>query len=76
MMISCDEASLICNKTQYKEASFWEVAKLRLHLFICKTCPQFTKKNTKLTSLCNKANLAALSKDDKDLMKDSLQEKI
>lgn len=76
MMISCDEAALICNKSQYKEASLWERFKLRMHIFICKTCSKFTKQNTNLTSLCERANLAVLSKDDKESMKRRVEEQI
>ena len=36
--INCDEATTICDKNQYKEASFWEKLKLGIHIFICKKC--------------------------------------
>jgi len=51
--INCDEATAICNKNQYKEASLWEKVKLGIHLFICKTCGQYSKQNTTLTKACN-----------------------
>ena len=75
MMISCDEAAIICNKKQYKEATFFEKIKLRLHLFICKACPQFSKKNAKLTDLCDKAPLRCLAEEDKTQMKKKLENK-
>ena len=74
-MISCDKAAIICNKAQYGEASFKDKLKLRLHLFICKTCSAFTKKNTQLTTLCEKANLHGLSEQEKVKMKEQLQNK-
>ncbi len=73
-MISCDEAAVICNKTQYKEASSWERFKLKFHLFMCRTCSAFTKKNTQLTTLCERANLRALSDNEKAQMKKRLEE--
>lgn len=73
MKISCEEASDICTRSQYKEASFWEIQKLRLHIFLCKTCAKYTKKNTALTSLCNKAGLNVLSKNEKEAMKRDLE---
>ena len=75
-MISCDEAAIICNKKQYKEATFTEKIKLVMHLLICKTCSKFSKKNVKLTSLCEKAPLHSLSEKDKVIMKKDLQDKI
>lgn len=74
-MISCDKAAIICNKTQYGEASTMDKLKLRFHLLICKTCSAFTKKNTELTTLCEKANLHSLSEQEKLKMKDQLQRK-
>jgi len=75
MMISCKKAAEICNKTQYKEATLWEKVKLKFHLAMCKTCAAFTKKNTKLTSLCEKASLHSLTENEKLRMKRQLQEK-
>ncbi|MDB4292341.1 hypothetical protein N9954_02980 [Maribacter sp.] len=75
MMISCEKAALICNKTQYREATFMEKMKLRFHLLMCKTCPSFTKRNTQLTSICDKANLQSLTELQKEVMKKELQDK-
>jgi len=75
-MISCDEAAIICNKKQYKEATFIEKIKLVMHLIYCKTCSKFSKKNAELTALCNKAPLHCLPEKDKLIMKKDLQDKI
>jgi len=72
-MISCEKAAIICNKTQYQEATFMETLKLRFHLLMCKTCSKFTKQNTELTTLCEKANLHSLSEQEKLKMKQQLQ---
>jgi hypothetical protein len=74
-MTSCEKAATICNKTQYREASFIEKMKLQFHLLMCKTCPDFSKQNSKLTALCDKANLKALSEQEKLKMKEQLQNK-
>ena len=76
MMISCEKAALICNKTQYREATFMEKMKLKFHLLLCKNCPEFSKRNTKLTALCQKANLQSLTKEDKHRMKKLLKEEV
>lgn len=73
MMISCDKAAHICNKTQYREATFWEVLKLRFHLFRCKNCSKATELNTKLTSLCEQVKRYTLSEKEKLKMKEQLK---
>lgn len=75
-MISCEEARLICHKTQYKDASMIEVLKLKFHLFICKACSAFSTKNTKLTTLCDEATLHVLSDKEKGQMKERLKNEI
>ena len=72
MMISCEKAATICNKAQYREATFFEILKLKFHVLICKTCAKFSKQNTAFTSLCEKANLRSLSEQDKLKMKQEL----
>lgn len=68
-MISCEKAAKICSKSQYNEASFLEIVKLLTHKVICKTCVKFSSKNSKLTTLCDKATLHSLSDTDKEEMK-------
>ena len=74
-MISCDEAAIICNKKQYKEATFVEKIKLVLHLLYCKTCSKFSQRNAELTELCDKAPLHCLPEKDKLIMKKKLLHK-
>ncbi|MFK5973725.1 MAG: hypothetical protein QM485_10645 [Flavobacteriaceae bacterium] len=75
-MISCDKAVIICNKTQYKEASFWEKTKLKLHILFCSTCSVFSKKNTQFTVLYKKAHFHNLSEGDKTKLKRQMQAKL
>ncbi len=51
IIIPCDEANHVCDKTQYKEATLWEKVKLNIHLIYCSACRKYTKNNTKLTKL-------------------------
>ncbi|MDF1516443.1 MAG: hypothetical protein RQ864_08320 [Lutibacter sp.] len=53
MKLTCDEATAICDKNQYKEASLWEKIKLGIHLFLCKKCGLYAKQN-KIMSTCLK----------------------
>ncbi len=75
-MISCEKAAIICDKMQYKEASLKEKIQLKFHLLVCKTCSVFSKKNTQLTSLCEKANLHSLTESEKLKMKNELNNKV
>ncbi|MBT8185610.1 MAG: hypothetical protein KJN76_12270 [Eudoraea sp.] len=72
-MITCQQAAIISDKSQYHEASFLEKVKLRLHLLVCKTCAVFTKKNKQLTALCEKAHILHLSEEEKFRMKRELE---
>ncbi|MEA1785925.1 hypothetical protein U1E44_07465 [Arenibacter sp. GZD96] len=74
-MISCEEATAICNKKQYNEATTWQKITLRFHVLMCKACSKFTKKNTQLTSLFEKANLQSLSENDKKKLREQLEKK-
>ncbi len=75
-MISCDEAAVICNKSQYKEASLSEKLKLKLHMLFCSTCAVFSKKNKQLTSLMDKARIYVMSDLEKKALKNKIKEKL
>jgi hypothetical protein len=49
--ITCNEASAICNKSQYKEATFLEKLRLNWHFLQCKICRLYTNQNNKMTLL-------------------------
>jgi hypothetical protein len=73
IMVPCDEANHVCDKTQYKESSFWEKIKLNIHLIYCKACRKYTKNNKKLSSTIHKAKVECLDKKCKDAMKKELE---
>ena len=54
LMISCDEATAICDKNQYGEASRWDKLRLQLHLFLCKHCKEYSKQNSIITNILGK----------------------
>ncbi|QBA64893.1 hypothetical protein EQY75_10335 [Muriicola soli] len=74
-MISCDEAALICNKSQYHEASLLEKIKLKWHILFCNTCKSFSAKNKQLSYLFGKARLYILSDASKEELKRKLKER-
>ena len=51
IFISCNEATTICDKTQYGEATLLEKIKLNIHFIRCKFCKMYTKHNTYLTRM-------------------------
>ncbi len=76
MKISLEKAKQICTKTQYGEATWWEVLQLKVYLLFCKECAEFSEKNGKLTSLCERIELFSLSEEDKIAMKERLKKKL
>ena len=82
MKITCDEATEICDKNQYKEASLWERIKLGIHLFLCKKCGLYAKQN-KMMSVClrklkeaESLKMHYLNQYEKEFMERELQTKI
>lgn len=81
MKLTCDEATSICDKSQYKEATFWEIIKLNIHLFLCKKCGLYTKQNSIMTTCYenhkkNGTNLKSfLDDEEKRTMDKELKEK-
>lgn len=54
--MSCDEATTICDKSQYDEATLMEKIKLNIHVFLCKKCGLYSKQNSILTKCYNSIN--------------------
>lgn len=54
LQITCDEATTICDKNQYGEATFFDKLKLQIHFLKCKICSLYTKQNMLLTKAYNK----------------------
>lgn len=76
LFINCEEATHICDKSQYKEASLWQIIKLNIHFLYCKICRKYTKKNTKLSSLCSNANLKTLTPKEKEKIQKALDSEV
>ena len=80
-MISCDEATAICDKNQYGEASFSEKLRLSFHLVLCKFCKKYTKQNNLMSQLFGKYltpcdGSEKLSPEDKNELEKSLQKEL
>ncbi len=80
LKISCDEATTICDKNQYGEATFFDKIKLQIHLLMCKACSKYSKHNTFLTKVYEKNILEGkqptqcMSVKDKKQIKTALEE--
>ncbi|OAD46431.1 hypothetical protein [Polaribacter atrinae] len=75
LKITCDEATTICDKSQYGAATLGEKVKLSIHFLRCKICSLYTKQNNTLTKVykghaksCKTTN-RCLSKEEKEALK-------
>jgi len=81
MKLTCDEATQICDKTQYSEATLWERIKLNIHLFMCKNCRLYSKQNKVITKCMHthehtlNSNCDCLPEDEKQVMEKELETK-
>lgn len=80
LKITCDEATTICDKSQYGEATLFEKIQLNFHFLICKICSKYTKQNNKMSKIYKmKANdckeqKQCMSSEEKEQLKKQLQE--
>lgn len=81
--LTCDEATTICDKSQYKESTLLERLSLNLHFIKCKYCKCYSQQNTYLSSLYKKyaedkpsRPKATLSNEDKRKFEEALKQKI
>lgn len=81
MKLSCDEATTICDKSQYGEINIWDRIKLGLHLFICEKCGRYTKQNSVMSECykkhqeLKKMKRCCLTDGEKRCMDEKLKEK-
>lgn len=69
MFINCKEANHNCDKSQYNEITFWEKAKITMHILYCRACNKHSSANAKLTNAITKSKLNCLRIKDKQEMK-------
>ena len=74
--ITCDEATTICDKSQYGEASIYERMQLSWHLVVCKICILYSKQNRKMSDILKlksgncKKNNPCFSQKEKEALKE------
>lgn len=82
LLISCDEATTICDKSQYGEASFRELIKLQIHFIFCKICKCYSNQNSIMSKIFGNytedlsKDEKCLCKEDKEKMEKDLKEKM
>ncbi len=80
-MINCDEATAICDKNQYGEASLSEKVRLTFHLLVCKYCKSYSKQNNLMSQIFGRHlrpcdGSEKLSAEDKLELENSLQKEL
>ena len=76
VFLKCEEANHTCDKNQYKEASFLELIKLNFHLIYCSVCRKYTARNSKLSKMLSRSNVAVMPKTDKELLRERLRQEM
>lgn len=78
MKLNCDQATTLCDKSQYGEVTLFEKIKLTIHIFLCKKCGKYTKQNSILTKCYEKKAQFEKMKTDclSDVEKEYLESKI
>ena len=74
--MKCEEAGHVCDKNQYKEASFWEKIRLNIHLLYCSACRKYVTRNNKLTKAIKNSNLKSMPQEDKTELKERLHQEL
>ncbi|MEE9349713.1 MAG: hypothetical protein V3U80_06670 [Flavobacteriaceae bacterium] len=80
ILIKCNEATSICDKTQYGEASRFDKIRLLLHNFLCHRCKLYSEQNKLMTKIFKvnkeKCTEHKLCTSDKEAMQDALDKEI
>jgi hypothetical protein len=82
MKLTCDEATTICDKNQYNEATLWEKIKLSVHIFLCNKCGLYSKQNSIMTECYEthkefeKSKLNGLCEEEKKHMEEKVEAKM
>ena len=81
LLITCEEATAICNKDQYGEASAWDKIRLGLHSLGCVHCKTYSTQNNILSKLMGNhtsscSNSGHLTDEDKVELEENLSGKL
>jgi hypothetical protein len=76
LFISCDEAKHICDKSQYGEATSWEIFKLKLRLSWCHISQSYSRNNQKLTEVVEKSKMNCLKNNERTKIKEQFDKEL
>ena len=74
--IPCSEANHVCDKNQYKDASFRELIKLNIHLMYCGVCRKYSASNTKLSKLFKNNKTVVLEQSAKNALQQQIENQL
>lgn len=74
--INCDEANHLCDKSQYKETTFFEKIKLTFHLIYCKVCRNYSNNNAKLTDCIKNSKTECMDNSVKESIKKKVNQEL
>lgn len=70
----CEKTTKLCDKREYKEASLREIILINLHVLRCKGCRDYSNKTFRFTENLKKCGLKSLSKNQKNVLKQQIDE--
>ena len=76
LFLSCDEAYEICDKSQYGEATLWQMIKLNLRYIYCRLTQAYVKRNRKLTRAIKASNVQSLTKSEQEQLIDTFNQQL
>jgi hypothetical protein len=76
LFVSCEEAKHICDKTQYNEATGWDRIKLGIRLSWCKFTKAYSKNNSKLTKVLEKAEVNCMKEDERKKLNQQFEKEL
>lgn len=72
--ISKEQAFHICDKSQYRESTAWEKAKLTFRYFWCNSTRRYVNRNTKLTKALELSNIECLKHCERKLLDERMEQ--
>jgi hypothetical protein len=76
LFLNCDEAKIICDKSQYNESTFWERLRLGIRYAYCHITRSYVKRNKKLSNLVSDENVRCMNTDSKNELKTEFEKKL
>ncbi|MFK7832979.1 MAG: hypothetical protein AB8B52_06865 [Winogradskyella sp.] len=73
LFISCEEAKHLCDKSQYDEASAWEIIKLKIRLSYCRITQSYSSRNYKLSEALDKVDINCLKTEERNKLEEQFK---